>query len=238
MKPPETIATFLWSPPRGYRSQFRPEHVNILARMLKRNCPWDYRFVCVTDQKHGFDQQLVELVPLWNDHAHLPSPWGPGGPSCYRRLKVFDPQIEQVLGKRFVILDIDCVIVDDLTPVLLTEESFKIWGQTTLGNHYNGSLMLMDAGVRPQVWSDFDPHKSPDLVKQGGFRGSDQGWISFRLGRGEKTWDTVDGVYSYRLSALRHKPLPVGARIVFFHGRVDPWHPEAQRLKWVKDHYK
>ena len=235
---PETIVTYLWSPPAGYRSQFRPESVNILARMCKRHCPWKYRFVCVTDQTEGFDTNLVKVFPLWKDHGDLPSPWGPGGPSCYRRLKMFDPAIKSILGKRFVSLDLDCVILKDMTPLLDIDESFKIWGQTTVGNHYNGSMMMMEAGARPQVWTDFDPKESPSQVRRGGFKGSDQGWISFRLGRGEQTWGTKDGVYSYRLQLLRHKPLPDDARIVFFHGRIDPWHPEAQRLKWVKENYR
>jgi hypothetical protein len=237
MSLPQTIVTFLWSPPRGYRSQFRPNHVNILYRMCKRHCDWDFRFVCVTDQTEGFDEG-IDLLTLWPDHGELPSPWGPGGPSCYRRLKMFDPEIEGVLGKRFVALDLDCILLDSMLPLWDTNKEFKIWGQTTIGNHYNGSMMLMTAGARPQVWSDFNPKESPALVKRGGFRGSDQGWISFKLGRGEPTWDIKDGVLSYRLQMLKYRPLPPNARIVFFHGRVDPWHGEAQRLAWVKEHYR
>ena len=235
---PDTIGTFFWPPKRGYRSQFRQEHVNILARMCKRHCHWPYRFVCVTNHPEGLDPELVEVVPLWSDYEDIPSPWGPGGPSCYRRLKVFQPGIESVLGKRFVLLDIDCVILDDLHPLWSGSAKFKIWGQTTLGNYYNGSMMMLEADARTQVWNDFNPKESPALVRQGGFKGSDQGWISYKLGRGEQTWGTQDGVYSYRLH-LKRKPLtPSGARIVFFHGSIDPWHPEAQRLAWVKENYR
>jgi hypothetical protein len=31
--------------------------------------------------------------------------------------------------------------------------------------------------------------------------------------------------------------LPQGARVINFHGVVDPWSPAAQGIGWVREHY-
>ncbi len=72
-----------------------------------------------------------------------------------------------------------------------------------------------------------------------GFFGSDQGWISFCLKPNESKWGRKDGVYSYRNHLEQTGArLPENARIVFWHGRVDPWSQEAQALDWVREHWK
>lgn len=237
-----SVCTFYWKPHRLYRSQFGPENVNILARMTRLNYPHPHDFVCFTDDPKGIDPSLVKIVPLWKDLKDVPSPWGPKGPSCYRRLKLFSSEGEALAGnRRFVVLDLDCVIVQDMTPVWDRSESFVIWGDTTPNAYYNGSMILMSANARPQIWDDFDPVVSPAAVAKAGLKGSDQGWISYKLGRGEPMWTTADGVFSYRLHVMRRQRaevLPDKARIVFFHGQIDPWSPEPMRLDWVRKHYR
>jgi hypothetical protein len=97
----------------------------------------------------------------------------------------------------------------------------------------------MNAGCRSQVWDDFDPKESPKLANAAGNRGSDQGWIQYRLGRGEATWTVKHGVYAYRTD-LRGKQqrLPSDARLIVFHGEPKPWSQEAQRVSpWIAEHY-
>ena len=54
----------------------------------------------------------------------------------------------------------------------------------------------------------------------------------------EATWGKKDGVYSYRKDiAKRGDQLPKDAKVVFFHGKQDPWRPPASNLPWVKHHY-
>lgn len=230
-----TIVTFKWKPPAGYRSKFGPESVLALRDMVARHYPRPHRFVCITDDATGL--KSVETIPLWNDHASLQSPHGRHNPSCYRRLKLFDPAIESLLGPRFACLDLDTVIVGDLVPILDRPEDFVIWGETNPKSFYNGSMFLMTAGARAKVWTEFDPKHSPMRAKRAGRFGSDQGWISYCLGPGEATWGRQDGVYSFRVHLEPTdggEVLPANARIVFFHGKVDPWHWKAQRLPWVR----
>lgn len=234
-----TICTFRWRPFAGYRSVYPPETVNVLRNMVRRHYRSPHRFVCITDDPTGIDP-AIEIVPLWGDYAQIPNPFGAKNPSCYRRLKIYDPAIADILGPRFVHLDLDCVITGDLAPLWDRDEDFVIYGDTNPKTYYNGSLVLMNAGARAKVWKDFDPLRSPRQTKSAGFYGSDQAWISYCLGPGEKRWTSKDGVYSFR-NEIKPKGmgvLPSNARLVVFHGAVDPWEPYAKtHCPWVREHY-
>jgi hypothetical protein len=232
-----SMVTWLWKAKPGYRSVFTTAHVNTLRAMVARHYDGPHRFLCVTDMTKGLDAR-VEVVPPWNDYADVPSPSGGRNPSCYRRLRAFHPDIAQTFGPRFVSFDLDVVVVGALRPLFDRPEDFVIWGDVNPKTFYNGSLFLMTAGARPQVWTSFHPMKSPALSRASGHFGSDQGWISHCLGPHEAKWSTSDGVYSFQKHILpQNGKLPANAAVVVFHGHVDPWMPMAQRLPWVKEHW-
>ena len=234
---PVSVVCWKWEPRPGYRSTFGPETVNVLRSMVRRHYG-DCRFICVTDDTAGLDPG-VEVVPDWKDFADIPSPHGGKNPSCYRRLRAFSPDIASVFGTRFVSLDLDTVVVGDLHPLWDRPEDFVIWGDTNKSTFYNGSMMLMTAGSRRQVWEQFDPRKSPQQSKADGKWGSDQGWISYCLGPGEAKWSRADGVYSFRNDLQKTHDLPANARLVSFHGRLDPWAAYIQQqYPWVKRHWQ
>lgn len=233
------VVCWRWEPPIGYRSHFGPETVNILRAMIDRHYPHPHRFFCVTDNPAGIDPG-VTVIKAWNDFADVPSPHKSGNPACYRRLRAFAPDIGQVFGERFVSLDLDCVVTGDLTPLWHRPEDFVIWGDTNPKTCYNGSMFLLRAGSRPQVWETFDPANSPRLAHAAGQFGSDQAWISHCLGPHEAKWTRTDGVYSFRNEIERgsHR-LPGDARIVFFHGRHDPWDDYCRtNFPWVRKYYR
>lgn len=230
-----TVIAWLWKPPRGYRSQFTATHVNTLKAMVARHYRNPHRFVCITDMPEGMN---CETYPLWNDHQRVLNPWGPRNPSCYRRLKLFSEWAGTVFGDRFVSLDLDCVIVNDLVPLWDRPEDFVIWGDTNRHTPYNGSMFMLRAGTRTKVWTDFDAITSPQYSRKLGYFGSDQAWIGACLGPNEAKWTQKDGVYSYRNDIkVKGGGLPSNARITLWHGQVDPWSHEGQRLKWVRDNY-
>jgi hypothetical protein len=235
---PLSFVLWKWTPAPNYRSQFNAHHVNVAASMITRNYAKPHRIICVTDDAEGIDRS-IGIVPLWPDHAHLQSPHGPLNPSCYRRLKMYSKEARDWFGPRFVSLDLDCVITGDLVPLFDRPDDIRLWGDTALNTFYNGGLVLMDAGCRSQVWETFDPLTSPARSKASGQFGSDQGWIGFCLGPNEKKFTTADGVYSFRnhIRPLR-MALPSNARIIFYHGKCDPWSPEAQRIPWVREHWR
>ena len=235
---PSTVACFKWKPVPGYRSKFGPESVNVLRRMVARHYDQPHTFVCITDDPKGLDPE-VTVIPLWTDFANLPSPHGRKNPSCYRRLRIFSAEIEAVLGHRFVCLDLDTVITGDLTALWDRSEDFVAYGETSPRSWYNGSMMLLTAGARQKVWTTFDPRSSPQRALAAGRFGSDQGWISHCLGKGEAIWTTKDGVYSYQVHLKHHGgTLPADARMVMWHGAIDPDSRTAQQLPWVREHYR
>lgn len=234
------ICTFKWRAPPGYRSTFTGAHVNTLAAMIRRQYQKPHRFSCITDDPTGIDQRHVRIIPLWPDHASLQSAYGSRNPSCYRRLKLFSAEAAEIIGPRFVSLDLDVVITGDLIPLWDRPEDFVIIKSATPPPRYlyNGSALLMTAGARRQVWDDFHPVRSLRETVAKRMFGSDQAWISLKLGPGEATWGTSDGVYSYQIH-LQPKggALPANAKLVSFHGKPDPWDEPAQKLDWVRQHY-
>jgi hypothetical protein len=233
------IITWKWKPKEGYRSAYGPATVNTMLSMVDRHYRHPYRFSCVTDDPVGIDP-AVRIIPLWDEHKDLTNPWGAWQPSCYRRLRMFAADAAEWIGPRFVSLDLDTVICDDMAPVWNRPEDFMMWGDTSNLNPYNGSMVMMTAGARRQVWDRFHPVHSPRESKRQRFFGSDQGWIATVLGPGERRWTTADGVYSFRVHILRNGGrLPPDARIVFFHGRHDPWQPAVQSAHaWVREHWR
>lgn len=234
------VVCWRWTPTQRYRSTFGPETVNTLLAMVRRHYRPDVRFICVTDDTVGIDPR-VEVVPDWHDFMDLPSPHGGKNPSCYRRLRMFHPEIASTFGDRFVSIDLDCVLVADVTPLWERPEDFVAYGDTNPrpGSHYNGSMMLLRAGTRTQVWNTFDPKTSPAKALKAGCWGSDQGFISYCLGPGEAKWKKDDGVYSFRNHLQQARTLPANAKLIVFHGRLDPWSPEVQEYyPWVRQHYR
>jgi hypothetical protein len=210
------FATFKWTSAERYRSTFTADHVNTMLSGLGRHYHKPFRLTCITDDPRGISSE-VRIVPLWDDWAQLPSPHGIGYPSCYRRLKLFSKEAEQIVGPYFACLDLDMVFTGDVTPLFDPDVDFKIWGDTARQTPYNGSMMKMRAGARRQVWETFDPVTSPRRSLSLGYVGSDQGWIGACLGPHEAKWtsrrDLPRGCGSVESLGPAHQlgpsPLPV-----------------------------
>lgn len=208
---------------------YTAKHVNVLRNMLERHVHVQHRLICVTDDPAGIDRR-TETVPLWDKCRHL------GG--CYNRLWVFSKEAGDLFGERFVCIDLDVVLVNDCTPLFHRTEPFVInsYNPLKLGEndqHYNGALMMMDAGARASVWDEFDPETTPAIVQSDkSVIGSDQAWIRKHLGKGEARWTNADGVLEARSVG---RALPAHARMVFFAGRRDP---SLFPLPWIKAHWK
>lgn len=200
-----TVICWKWA---GWRNVYRAEHVNVLQRMLATHLRMPHRLVCVTDDPAGIE---CETVPLWSEPNVQRA-----GPNCYRRLRLFSQDAAQTFGERVLSIDLDCVILDDITP-LITDEDFRIVRGRSA--RYNGSMWLHLCGTRTFLWDEFDAKTSPKAASR--YVGSDQAWISHRCGE-EAAWDKADGVYHYTLLDKR-APLPSNARIVFFAGAMKPW---------------
>lgn len=231
--------TFKWQAHSNYHSdEYTSQHVNVLLSMIRRNYQKPFQFYCVTDDLDGLGEGIVP-VPLWEDYARIRNPSNAAGPSCYRRLKLFSAEAKDMFGERILCLDLDTVITGDMEPLWNRTEDFIAWGDTHPHTHYNGSMFMLTAGSRQFIWDEFDPFLSPRQTHALRFFGSDQGWLSYRLGPKEARWGIADGIYSWRKHIYPNKcVLPADCRVVMFHGKHKPWHAHVLSHEWVRQHWK
>jgi hypothetical protein len=212
-----TILTWFWTQPGG-RAKYTPEHVLVWADMVKRNLAMPHRLAVVTDIAADYNGLEVIAPPGEFEDVRISS-WSGTLPQCFRRLAMFGPDAGARFGERFVSMDLDCVVFGALDPLFDRPEDFVIYAGTSGARPYNGSMLMLTAGSRPQVYTDFTPAGAVEAGKK--YLGSDQAWISFKLGPGEATWGRADGVY---WRSRQPRPMDQGLpRLLFFPGNVKPW---------------
>jgi hypothetical protein len=163
-------------------------------------------------------------------------------PGCFARLRMFDPAWQKLHGirpgDRLVCMDLDMVVTGSLDELFDRPANFTILQGVNAANPcpMNGSLWMLRAGYRPDVWSDFSieaaskvPHFTfPD----------DQAWFAYKMPDAPDAgaWGPREGVYGF------HKPgwprgdgLPSGARCVAFFGHRDP--SQFTHLEWVRENW-
>lgn len=211
-------------------NDYTAEHVNVLGRMLKRHYKKEHRLVCITDDPREVE---CETIPLWDQCRDL------GG--CFNRLYVFSKDMRDIIGPRFACIDLDSVIVSDVTELFNRREDFIINSYNPLpktrnppDQRYNGGMFMMNAGARNEVWTTFDPEKSLRRIRNNPRLciGSDQAWIRLCLGRNEARWGNADGVYEARQVG---DTLPDNAKIICFAGARDP---SQRKYRWVINHWR
>ena len=189
------IVTWLWGGDSSRSKDkivFTANHVNIMKRMVSRNLSLPHEFVCITDNPKGIDKD-IRAVEIWDNFRDF------GG--CYVRLKLFSNEMKEIIGDRFVSIDLDAVIVNDITPLFDRTEDFIIWGEHYRFSPYCCSLFMMNAGSRSHVWRSFS-NDDYWFVKDNRLRrlyGTDQYYVNKCLYPYEKTWDVYDGVYNFNL---------------------------------------
>lgn len=229
-----TILGWLWKD-ELCKAQYTVRHANVWARSIDRNLTLPHRFVLATDypedQWHEFDP-LIKPIVLWNDWRSVRNPtWPAHKPQCYVRLKAFSEEARELIGPRFVSIDLDVLVMGNLDGILGRTEDFLIYHRHNSNSHetvntYQASMWMMTAGARKQVWQDFTGEASAKAAAQ--FMGSDQAWIRYKLGPDEPGWTDKDGVYSF-VSHIKANPMrfarlaPEKARLIFFQGNDKPW---------------
>lgn len=233
-----------------FRHRYTHHHVMVLESMLRRTMTAPYRLICVTDDSTGIDQGKVRTYKLWQDHWNLVNKSGKHLPSCYRRLKLFDRKTQAKLeipeGDLIVSIDLDAIVLDDLSPILARCDDALFTGWKVPGHAhpkvYNGSMWGFKAGEALQwMWNQFDPQTSPDNALKAGYFGSDQSFLSHQLIHTQNTkgWENEDGVYSYPRDVRAKNSLPANSRVVFFHGKRKPWDIIAVReAKWIPKYWR
>lgn len=226
-----------------HRAKYTAEHANVWNASLRRNYKGELRTICITDDPEGVD---FETFPLWQDCSTLSNPSGAHLPSCYRRLRIFDPlatsEMDIEEGSKVVSCDLDVVYVRDVTPMFRYDEDFRGWRGVGAYNPvvYNGTLFMFRAGRMQRLWREFDPSSSPLVANKARYFGSDQGWISYMLAGKAPGWGPQDGIYSYTSDMNGSRGhLPHAARIVSFNGKRKPWEDQVRRMSpWIEKHWR
>jgi hypothetical protein len=203
-------------------------YVRKLASSVHRNLTEAHRFIAFTDSpRHlpGVDQYTIPDMSLTTI------------PGCFVRLRLFDPEWQAKCGikpgDRVVNMDLDLVVTGALDPLFDRKDDFTILQGINSTNPcpYNGSVWMLKAGARPDVWADFSLenyakfgvpfHSFPD----------DQGWFHHMM-PDAGAWGPAQGVYGFKkLGWPSGDALPDNARIVAFPG----W---REHLKWVGEHWR
>src|SRR5690606_28130639 len=124
-------------------------------------------------------------------------------PSCYRRLWSFSADARAQLGDRIMVIDIDFIAIANFSHLFDRTEPFVGWRpRQRWGNQdrIGGGIYLMDTGAHTHVFDRFmeDPRAAQQEARRAGFRGSDQAWISYCLGKSVPCWPDSAGIYSIR----------------------------------------
>lgn len=178
-----------------------------------------HRLACVTATPEGIDASIEIIAPPGDFEDVRNSQWGDRKPQCYRRLSMFRKDAAKFFGERFVCMDLDVVVGGQLDPLFDRPEDLVLFKGTSMRRPYNGSLMLIRAGCRPQVFDDFTPEGAEQASQE--FCGSDQAWLAHRLGWNEATWSEADGVFFYARYARNYERLT--PKLLFFPGALKPW---------------
>jgi hypothetical protein len=230
------IVTWKWHSVNGPR--YGPAYVNRLRAMLARHLHLPHELVCVTDDATGLDAR-IRIVPMPRDWMHTPR--------CRRRMWQFDRARVAEFGPRFLHLDLDTVLTDDITAIVDRPEPLVCWRA-----HYAGvvspAFMLLETGYLHELYVRFaaDPDGYP--VSTGVRQASDLAMLNHFLKDrpAPATWDERDGFVPYfgagyqRFEHLglgpSHQTLPAGTRVVLL-GGADLAVLEEGRYPWVREHY-
>lgn len=234
------VVLWKWNQPNA-REPYRPQYVNTIAAQLRANLlGLEHRIICITDDANGLTG-LDAIYPLWTDCDDLSNASKATFPSCYRRLKLYDPQtqhreLEIRPGERILSIDVDTAVISTLTSLLegLAKYRYIGWARTgrTKPKVFNGSFQLFTAGDLAEIWSEFakDPFAASREAHKAGYDGSDQAWLSYKLvGREGCEGLTYPEIASYPNNIRQLRALERKVKIVFFHGAIKPWHPQALR---------
>lgn len=222
------ITTWWWG------NKYGQNYVDRLKAGVTRHLTEPHRFMCLTDQVAAQTKDGIDYRPI-EDKELLPVK------GCFARLRTFDPYWQFIRditkGDRIVCLDLDLIVTGPLDHLFYRPEPFCILQGANAANPcpFNGSVWMLRAGYRPDVWSEFSLEAAAK-TKHFEFP-DDQGWFWDRI-PDAAGWQagTRSGIYAYQKPGWpKGDALPHDAKIVCFPGKRDP--SQFTHLPWVKEHW-
>ncbi len=235
-------------------TKYGPHYVNRLYAMVRRHLSGDFNFVCLTDDPTGVrpEVQCLPIPPLAIELA-------PGQrDGAWKKLTTFEADLHGLKGTA-LFLDLDVVVVGPLDDFFTQPGQFLIihdyprfwrFGERIVGN---SSVYRFEIGAHADVLANFRAHTDAMRAK---YR-NEQDYLShFLHAQGKLSYWPAAWCPSFKYHAIPAWPtnhwkppfVPEGARIVIFHGEVNP--PDALEGKrnkrfahiepatWVAEHWR
>ena len=228
-------------------TKYGPEYVDRLYGMVQRHLPGDFDFVCLTDNAEGVRAEVTCLPLPTFDLA-------PGADRGWPKLTTFKADLHGLHG-RALFLDLDVVVVGDMTPFfelpgdfLIIKDYKRPWRVTG-----NSSVYRFNIGAHADVLQHFIDHQAEVRAR---YR-NEQEYLSHALhAQGKLAYWPPGWCASFKYHCIPRWPtnywrepfIAPGARIVVFHGEVNPPDALAGRrnrrfrlirpARWVADHWK
>lgn len=240
-----SVVTWLWQRPNG--PGFSARYVNRLRSMLERHLHLPHEVVCVTAEPEGLHPSIRIVAPP-AEYANTPR--------CRRRMWQWSADRALDFESRMLAIDLDVVIVDDVTPLVARTDPICMW-RVGYAGVLSGSFILADVGALDGAWRAFrdDPDGFP--MRTGEKRASDQAMLNYWLRYGRAAherrarpiaeWTESDGFVTWFGRGYENKEkhgmgpgrpeLPPGARIVVL-GSADKQIMDDGSLPWVRDHWR
>lgn len=219
---------------------FSAVHVNVLREALRRHVHVQHELVCVTDNPSDVVDD-VRVLPMPAAYSQTPR--------CRRRMQGFSREFSEAVGRRICYIDLDVVIVGDITPLVNRTDPIVGYKVGHAGV-YSGSFLVANAGALDGAWQRFhaEPDGYPARLQPRGVA-SDQAMVNdwLKTQPAIATLTEADGLISYYgkgYERLEHwgvgpsRPhLPDGARIVIL-GSADLDVLDSDRFEWVVQHWQ
>lgn len=179
------VTCWLWG------SRFGPEHVNVLRSMLARHLHIDHELHCFTNEPAGLDGDIVvHAITEFLDT-----------PRCRRRMAQYGGHMRHIIGPRFLALDLDVILTDDVTPLFDNDtDVLKLW-KIGYAGVYAGAVQLITPGVLDPLYRIYrlNPEELPRLASPTGV-GSDQAMLNHYLAElpwEPSSWTDADGIVAF-----------------------------------------
>lgn len=247
------LPIIMWS----WGGKFPDDYLETTMLNVASHLTIPHRFVVISDSKQTRERfkDTCQVVPLWSDLRDR-------GGKCFVRLKCFDNSFRNIVPEsRWAWLDVDMVAVGNLDHIFGRTEPFVMSGVELGPQPVNGSLVIADHGVAPEIFTQFDYNLWNNNVKGRGMRygGSDQAWIGIKANDKIAKVTRDDGLFCYRddicprhlwgyeswksrnlVNGLDHEAtngsMPEGAKLIQCNGPHSPWSERTKKLSpWLHD---
>lgn len=225
------VLCWLWNQ-ESSRTVYTDAHVRTWSAMIRRHLTLPHTLAVVTDLPGDYGDIEVISPPGEFGDVRL-SRWGAARPQCLRRLSMYRRDAARLFGAETIVcMDLDIVICAPIDALFAGGEDFRIARGTRGDRPYNGSIQMIRAGARSQVYDRFNARAAEEASSR--FVGSDQAFLMHILGPDEPTWGPADGVVPFQY--LRRCKTP---RIVTYQGSLKPWITAKHRIDRIAvEHYR